>query len=76
MVIPWNALASENGEPAVWIVDPQTKAVSLKPITVEAYETGTIVVRSGIQPGDTVVTGGAQLLRPDQVVAFAGGAVQ
>ena len=76
VVIPWNALASASGEPAVWIVDPQTKAVSLKPITVEAYETGTIIVRSGIQPGETVVTGGAQLLRPDQVVAFAGGAVQ
>jgi len=76
VVIPWNALASGNGQPAVWIVDPQTRAVFLKPIAIEAYETGKIMVRAGIQPGDTVVTGGAQLLRPGQVVAFAGGAVQ
>ena len=48
--------------------------MSLKPITVEGYETGKVVVREGLQPGEIVVTGGAQFLRPQQVVAFTEGA--
>jgi membrane fusion protein, multidrug efflux system len=76
VVLPWNALSSANGQPAVWTVDPQTKVVSLKPIAIEGYETGKIIVRDGIQPGEVVVTGGAQLLRPNQVVAPAEGAAR
>jgi multidrug efflux pump subunit AcrA (membrane-fusion protein) len=76
VVLPWNALSSANGQPAVWTVDPQTRAVSLKPIAIEGFETGKIIVRDGIRPGEVVVTGGAQLLRPNQVVALAKGEVQ
>ena len=74
VVIPWSALSSGNGQPAVWTVDPQTRTVSLKPITIEGYETGKVVVREGLQPGEIVVTAGAQFLRPRQVVAFSEGA--
>ena len=73
-VIPWSALSSKNGLPAVWTVDPGTRAVSLKLITVEEYETGKIVVRKGLEPGELVVTDGAQFLRPQQVVAITEGA--
>jgi membrane fusion protein, multidrug efflux system len=73
-MVPWSALSSENGRPAVWIVDPRTRAVSLKPITIEGYDTGKIVVREGLRPGEVVVTGGAQFLRPQQAVAFTEGA--
>lgn len=73
VVLPWGALSAGNGRPAVWVVDPRSRAVSLRPIAVEGYETGKVVVRDGLQPGDIVVTGGAQLLRPGQVVAFAEG---
>ena len=73
-VIPWSALSSKNGLPAVWTVDPGTRAVSLKPITIEGYETGKIVVRKGLEPGELVVTDGAQFLRPQQVVAITEGA--
>lgn len=73
VVVPWSALAAGSGGPALWVVDPRTGKVSLRPITVEGYETGRVAVREGIRPGEVVVTGGAQLLRPDQVVAFAGG---
>jgi membrane fusion protein, multidrug efflux system len=73
VVVPWSAASSRNGQPAVWTVDPRTRMVSLKPITIENYEIGKIVVREGLQPGEVVVTGGAQLLRPQQVVAFSEG---
>ncbi|HEY5795919.1 MAG TPA: efflux RND transporter periplasmic adaptor subunit [Bosea sp. (in: a-proteobacteria)] len=76
VVVPWSALTSGNGRPAVWTVDPQTKAVLLKPITIEGYETGKVFVREGLRPGEMVATGGAQFLRPNQVVAVAKGAAQ
>lgn len=76
VVVPWSALSSGNGQPAVWTVDPQTKAVLLKPITIEGYETGKVFVREGLRPGEVVATGGAQFLRPNQVVAVAKGAAQ
>jgi membrane fusion protein, multidrug efflux system len=74
VTVPYSALSSEKGHPAVWTVDPHTRAVSLKPIAIEGYETGRVIVRQGLEPGEAVVTGGAQFLRPRQVVAFAEGA--
>jgi RND family efflux transporter MFP subunit len=76
VVVPWSALSSGGGQPAVWTVDPLTKAVLLKPIAIEGYGTGKIFVREGLQPGEMVATGGAQFLRPNQVVALAKGAAQ
>jgi membrane fusion protein, multidrug efflux system len=73
-VVPWSAVSGGNGQPAVWTVDPQTRTVSLRPISIEGYETGKILVREGLHPGEMVVTGGAQFLRPQQVVAFTEGA--
>jgi RND family efflux transporter MFP subunit len=72
--VPWSALSSDNGRPAVWIVDLQTRTVSLKPILIEGYETGQVILRQGLDPGEIVVTSGTQFLRPRQVVAFAQGA--
>jgi RND family efflux transporter MFP subunit len=74
LTVPWSALFSEDGRPAVWTVDPGTKAVTLTPIAIESYETGRVVVRDGLRSGDLVVTAGVQLLRGNQTVAFADGA--
>jgi multidrug efflux pump subunit AcrA (membrane-fusion protein) len=46
--------------------------VSLRPIAIDRYDVGTIVVAGGLEPGETVVTSGAQLLRPAQRVALIG----
>jgi RND family efflux transporter MFP subunit len=76
IIVPWSALSSENGQPAVWVIDPQTGTVSLKSIIIEDYETGKVVVRAGLHAGDVIVTAGAQFLRPRQLVAFREGAAQ
>jgi len=47
--------------------------VALKPIVVERYVIGAVIVASGIAPGDLVATAGIQLLRPGQQVAIAEG---
>ncbi|WP_439530621.1 efflux RND transporter periplasmic adaptor subunit [Pannonibacter sp.] len=71
--VSWSTLASWNGQPAVWTVDPSTKAVALKPVTIESYETRRILVREGLRPGELVVRAGAQFLHPNQVVALTEG---
>ena len=69
VVLPWSALAAASGDPAVWVVDPASKAVALRPVEVEGHEVGRLLVRSGLQAGQVVVTRGGQLLHPGELVA-------
>jgi RND family efflux transporter MFP subunit len=66
--LPSSAFFTENGKPAVWTVDPRSHVAAIRPIIVDSYRTGEILVRGGLQAGDIVVTAGVQLLRPDQIV--------
>ncbi|HWC20211.1 MAG TPA: hypothetical protein VG498_24565, partial [Terriglobales bacterium] len=54
----------------VWIVDPKTRTVSLKPVSVAGYEAGTVLIKSGLAPGDRVVVDGGKLLSPDEPVSY------
>lgn len=69
IVVPAGALTRQFGKPAIWVIDPQTNAVALRAISIEAFENVDVVVREGLKVGELVVTGGAQLLRPGQLVA-------
>jgi RND family efflux transporter MFP subunit len=66
--VPWNALSKAAAKPAVWIADPKTKTVSLRPVTVARYETGRVLLKDGIKAGELVVTAGSQLLWPGRIV--------
>lgn len=67
--LPASALIRSNdGQAAVWIVDPQNKTVAMRTIKVGAYGTNSIQVTQGLTPGDKVVTAGIQTLRPGQKV--------
>ena len=66
--IPASALSSLAGEPAVWIVEPASLTVSLRPIEVLRFNPGTVYVGAGLEPGELVVTAGAQTLHPGQKV--------
>lgn len=68
-VLPWTAFFVAGGKPAVWVVDPQTKATTPRHVTVDSFRTRELLVSGGIEPGDIVVTAGIQLLRPGQIVA-------
>ena len=70
-LVPWGALFEIDGKPAMWVVDPQSTTVSLKPVTVERYTRDSIVVTAGLEPGEAVVTAGIQLLRPGEKVEIA-----
>ena len=68
VLLPAGALTSIDGKPAVWIVDAGTQSVALKPVSVASYETQSVVIDGGLEPGERVVTAGAKLLRPNQTV--------
>ncbi|WP_170122194.1 efflux RND transporter periplasmic adaptor subunit [Breoghania corrubedonensis] len=69
--LPWQALAADDGRPAVWVVDPRDNTVTLRPIRIERYNSSQIIVADGLAAGEQVVTSGSQMLRagePVQVV--------
>jgi len=70
--IPWTALMALGPQPAIWIVGPQTKTVSLRPVTIDGYEAGAVIVKHGLEPGERVVVDGVKLLSPGQLVTFDG----
>jgi RND family efflux transporter MFP subunit len=72
IILPWTALSSIGGQPAVWIVDQGDATVSLRPVEVANYETGKVIISAGLSPGSTVVVDGAKMLRPGQKVRIEG----
>jgi multidrug efflux pump subunit AcrA (membrane-fusion protein) len=68
MKVPAGALFEESGQPTVWVVDPQTQAVSLRDVKVRQYDPDNVVISKGLQPGEVVVTAGVQVLTPGQKV--------
>jgi len=73
IILPWSALSSLDGQPAVWLIHPETSSVSLRSIDVARFRTHDVIVSDGLRSGEMVVTTGAQLLRPNQSVALVGG---
>jgi RND family efflux transporter MFP subunit len=72
--IPSESIFSDDTEaPAVWVLDPHTKAVTLRRVVVQSYDSRNVVVQDGLGDGDVIVTGGASRLRPSQVVRPANG---
>ena len=71
VLLPWGALFEISGKPAVWVIDPRSTMVSLKPITLSRYTRNSLVIGDGLQSGETVVSAGVQLLRPGQKVEIA-----
>jgi RND family efflux transporter MFP subunit len=70
--LPASALTEANGQPAVWVVDPQSKTVSLREVDVSRYDPGSVVISKGLENGEVVVTAGVQVLRPGQKVQILG----
>jgi multidrug efflux pump subunit AcrA (membrane-fusion protein) len=61
-------LTAKNRNPAVWVVDPDSMTVALKPVEVLRFDPGTVVLSGGLDGGEIVVTAGVQALHPGQKV--------
>jgi membrane fusion protein, multidrug efflux system len=70
--IPAAALTASQGQPAVWVLNPETQRVALRNVDVLRYELDRVLVDHGLDVGELVVTAGVQTLRPDQQVRLLG----
>jgi len=70
IVLPWQALMALGSRPAVWIVDPATSTVALRPITIDSHERDVVIVKDGLAAGDRVVTDGGKLLSEGEEVTY------
>jgi RND family efflux transporter MFP subunit len=66
--LPATALTTVDGEPAVFVVDPDTGIVALRQVGVGRFDIARALITDGLQDGDIVVTAGVQALRPGQTV--------
>ncbi|MEO8160938.1 MAG: efflux RND transporter periplasmic adaptor subunit [Arenimonas sp.] len=60
--LPLSALTQREGQAAVWIVDPGTRQVHLRRISVGAYAEDGVPVLSGLRADEWVVAAGAHLM--------------
>jgi RND family efflux transporter MFP subunit len=70
--IPAAALTNVNNQPAVWIVDPAARTVSMRNVDVLRFDQGTVAVSGGLDTGEVIVTAGVQALHPGQKVRLLG----
>lgn len=67
-VLPLSSLTRTGDRPAVWIVERSTGALTLTPVTVLDYRHDSVVLGSGVKPGQWVVTAGVQKLDANMTV--------
>jgi RND family efflux transporter MFP subunit len=65
--VPLSALYSQGGNPSLYIVD-DAGDVTMKAVTVKAYESNCVVITGGVPDGAKVVALGVQKLDPAQKV--------
>ena len=70
--LPASALTSSEGAPAVWVVNPDSRTVELRPVEVTRFTPAAVGIASGLAVGDRIVTAGVQALRPGQEVTLLG----
>ena len=68
IILPYSAISATATGPAVWKVDPDKMTVTPIPVVIDRYETGRILIASGIEDGTMIVGKGTQLLYPGRVV--------
>jgi RND family efflux transporter MFP subunit len=71
IALPRGALFRWHDSPAVWLLDPESRTVNPKVITIDRYVGNELVLSDGVAPGDTVVVAGVQFLHPGQIVDVA-----
>jgi RND family efflux transporter MFP subunit len=66
--LPLSALFDQGAGPSVYTADAATGAITLKPVSVKAYESNDVLISSGVDEGAKVVTLGVQKLNPAEKV--------
>ena len=59
IVIPEDAVVFEGDQARVWVADPAHKTLELRQVQAGAVTDGAVEVRSGLRPGEWIVTSGS-----------------
>jgi membrane fusion protein, multidrug efflux system len=71
------ATGGAKGETAVWVFDPATHTVVLRPVVVGAADGNDLLISTGLKDGEEVVAAGVHVLSPGQkVTRFAASATE
>ena len=70
--IPFGALRDVGEGYAVWVYDPKSSAVSLRPVKVTRLGEESAEIADGLKPGEDIVALGVHLLEPGEKVVAAG----
>lgn len=68
--LPLAAILDQQGKQYVWVIDTKTQKVGRKLVTVGTPDSNGILIRSGLNGGEQIVTAGVHLLRDGQRVAM------
>jgi membrane fusion protein, multidrug efflux system len=66
--LPLTAVLHKDRQALVWIVDGQTSKVATRPVQLGGAQGDSVIVTSGLQGGETVVTAGVHMLFAGQKV--------
>ena len=67
--MPLKAIATgPDGDPRVWVVDPDSSRVTSRPVSVGTVQGSNIIVLDGLQVGERIVTAGLAHLREGMLV--------
>jgi RND family efflux transporter MFP subunit len=66
--LPLSSLFNAGKGPSLWVVDVKTGALTLKPVNVAGYDAQNVLIKSGVEAGEMVVTLGVQKLDAGQKV--------
>ncbi|WP_445494767.1 efflux RND transporter periplasmic adaptor subunit [Pseudomonas sp. 8(2025)] len=69
-ILPATSLTSEEGKPAVFVVQPSDHVLIRKPVVVTRFTATQALIESGLTEGDAVVTAGVSKLRAGQKVVY------
>lgn len=70
LVLPLTALFEHQGKTQVWVLDRTSMTVQMRAVQTVAPQGNQIVIGSGLQPGETIVTAGVHTLSPGQKVTL------
>lgn len=66
--VPLSAIFQRGTQPAVWVVDRDTGAVELRPVTIARWRDDTAAILSGVKEGELIATAGVHKLETGQKV--------
>jgi membrane fusion protein, multidrug efflux system len=68
--VPPTALFQHEGGPALWVIGADSK-VALRPVKVARYDSDRVLIESGVEPGERIVTAGVNRLAVGTLVRIA-----